>query len=47
MRTLYKNIENTGNLCKEEFTRRPSYEYNWDVPPSQCCQRERDENMKP
>lgn len=39
MRERYQNLIETGKLCKEETKRRPSYEYDWTVPPSQCCKR--------
>ncbi|CAL8142685.1 unnamed protein product [Orchesella dallaii] len=35
----YQHLVKTGKLCPEEFKRRPSYEYDWTVPPSQCCKR--------
>jgi len=35
----YQHLVKTGKLCPEEFKRRPSYEYDWKVPPSQCCKR--------
>lgn len=35
----YQNLIKSGKLCAEEFRRRPSYEYDWTAPPSQCCKR--------
>ncbi|KAG5308215.1 B3GT6 galactosyltransferase, partial [Acromyrmex insinuator] len=29
-----------GALCPKEFRNRMSYQYNWTVPPSQCCNRQ-------
>ena len=31
------NSKEKGKLCKKEISIIPSYEYNWKVPPSQCC----------
>lgn len=39
MRTKHKSLESSGNLCLKEFSNFPGYEYNWHVPPSQCCER--------
>ncbi|KAI6183868.1 Hexosyltransferase [Aphelenchoides bicaudatus] len=33
------NIRETGRLCESEFQLRPSYVYDFSVPPSQCCSR--------
>jgi len=30
----------SGTLCPKEFRNRMSYQYNWTVPPSQCCNRQ-------
>jgi len=27
----------TGDLCVDELPNRPGYNYNWSLPPSQCC----------
>lgn len=32
-------ILKTGHLCRQQFKKRPSYIYNWDVLPTQCCER--------
>jgi len=39
VRTLYKNLLETGRLCGNngQYRRRLSYTYNWSVPPSLCC----------
>jgi len=39
LRTLYRNLLETGRLCGHngQFRRRLSYIYNWSVPPSLCC----------
>lgn len=28
----------TGDICIDEVQISPGYQYNWDVPPSQCCE---------
>ena len=40
MRDKYKNMNTIGRQCIEETQLRKSYEYNWKVPPSQCCERQ-------
>ena len=35
----YKNLVTYDKLCPSEFRKRASYEYDWRVPPSQCCKR--------
>jgi len=39
LRTLYKNLLETGRLCglSGEYRHRLSYIYDWSVPPSLCC----------
>lgn len=39
MHHLYNNLmlSNQVRLCAQEYKDRNSYEYNWKVPPSQCC----------
>ena len=41
LRTLYRNLLDTGRLCGRDgqFRRRLSYVYDWSVPPSLCCVR--------
>ncbi|CAD5216776.1 unnamed protein product [Bursaphelenchus xylophilus] len=39
MYKLAKNVRENGQLCQKEFQSRPSYVYDFSVPPSQCCQR--------
>ncbi|XP_062506115.1 beta-1,3-galactosyltransferase 6-like [Corticium candelabrum] len=39
MKAKHQSLEQTGKLCPKEMMVRPSYEYNWNVLPSQCCQR--------
>ena len=39
MRNKWKHYKNTGKLCEKEFQLRPSYMYNWDKPPTECCKR--------
>ncbi|XP_032087808.1 LOW QUALITY PROTEIN: beta-1,3-galactosyltransferase 6 [Thamnophis elegans] len=35
----HQTLAKEGKLCKEEVKLRLSYVYDWNVPPSQCCQR--------
>lgn len=35
----HQTLIREGKLCKEEVKLRLSYIYDWNVPPSQCCQR--------
>lgn len=37
MRRMYKHIQQTDRTCENEHLIRPTYEYNWNVKPSQCC----------
>ena len=39
MYSKFRTLQQTGKQCHKEFQTRWSYEYNWNVPPSQCCQR--------
>lgn len=39
LKNLYNNLREFGKMCKEELKIRSSYNYNWTVPPSKCCQR--------
>ena len=39
MRSKFKNLQETGNQCEKEYQTRLSYEYNWNHPPTQCCER--------
>jgi len=41
LRTLYKNLLDTGRLCGKngQYRRRLSYIYDWSVAPSLCCVR--------
>jgi galactosylxylosylprotein 3-beta-galactosyltransferase len=39
MKALFANMQQTGKLCFKEFQARPSYVYDFSVPPSQCCTR--------
>lgn len=40
-----RTLESRGVLCQKETRLRPSYVYNWSVPPSQCCKRTEDPNV--
>lgn len=37
MREKWHFLQKTGDICYEELQVTPGYNYNWDVPPSQCC----------
>ena len=39
MKTLFKNLQTFGKLCKNEIEIKYSYEYNWKTHPSLCCHR--------
>lgn len=41
MREKYRNLHTLGRLCEVEEQTRLSYRYDWRVPPSQCCKREK------
>lgn len=34
---LHENLTNKGHLCKLEYQKRPAYNYDWSVLPSECC----------
>lgn len=40
MQSLHDYYQSTGVLCSKEIRSRMSYNYNWTVPPSQCCHRQ-------
>ncbi|KAK0176378.1 hypothetical protein PV328_000522 [Microctonus aethiopoides] len=40
MRKIHDFYMSTGTLCATEIKIRMSYQYNWTVPPSQCCNRQ-------
>ncbi|CAG9540584.1 unnamed protein product [Cercopithifilaria johnstoni] len=40
LKKLYASVVNTGKLCEKEYRIRPSYVYDWSVPPSMCCTRQ-------
>ncbi|XP_076232846.1 beta-1,3-galactosyltransferase 6 isoform X2 [Calliopsis andreniformis] len=37
MKNMYEYYQMSGALCVKEIRNRMSYNYNWTVPPSQCC----------
>ena len=39
MRKKHEHLNSKGALCEKEFLVRKSYEYNWNVEPSKCCER--------
>ncbi|CAD5212450.1 unnamed protein product [Bursaphelenchus okinawaensis] len=39
MYAMADNVKQSGQMCQKEFQSRPSYVYDFSVPPSQCCQR--------
>jgi len=38
MKAKWARISVGGKLCRREIVYRQSYNYNWELPPSQCCQ---------
>ncbi|XP_032664442.1 beta-1,3-galactosyltransferase 6 [Odontomachus brunneus] len=40
MRSMHEYYQASGALCSKEVRNRMSYQYNWTVPPSQCCNRQ-------
>ena len=39
MTDKYYNIRHTGLMCSVQFEERNSYMYDWNAPPSECCNR--------
>ena len=39
MSEKHENLQNHGKLCLKESNHFHGYEYDWGVPPSQCCKR--------
>ncbi|RZF38563.1 hypothetical protein LSTR_LSTR006158 [Laodelphax striatellus] len=39
LRHLYSETVTHGRMCTQEVLSRPSYNYNWQAPPSLCCNR--------
>lgn len=39
MRKKHRTLKSTGHLCEREYQTRLSYEYNWNVEPTKCCER--------
>ncbi len=37
MKNKHENLQMKGHMCEREYKSRPSYVYNWNVPPSMCC----------
>lgn len=42
MKTKYNSLKQTGRQCVKEVQNRGSYEYDWNVSPSECCKRQPD-----
>ena len=42
MREKWHFLSKTGDICYEEVQITPGYNYNWSVPPSQCCVPDKD-----
>ena len=40
MQRKYLSLKTNGVLCEKEFQTRPSFTYNWELPPSSCCKRD-------
>jgi len=36
----HNSLQETGKLCKKEVQYKPSYIYDWNKPPSECCKRQ-------
>ena len=41
MRTKHRTLKTARHLCEREYQTRLSYEYNWNVEPTKCCERKR------
>ena len=41
MRKKQRTLRTAGHLCEVEYQTRLSYEYNWNVEPTECCERKR------
>ena len=41
MRKKHSLLKERGVQCEKEYQTRLSYEYNWDVDPSKCCERKK------
>ncbi|XP_059489019.1 beta-1,3-galactosyltransferase 6-like isoform X2 [Neocloeon triangulifer] len=39
MKALWRQLKEKGKMCETEETLVPGFEYNWNVPPSKCCNR--------
>ncbi|CAD6192091.1 unnamed protein product [Caenorhabditis auriculariae] len=39
MLAMFDSLKSHGVLCPKQYQTRPSYVYNWAVPPSECCTR--------
>lgn len=39
MHAKHGSLKKSGRLCEREFSKFHGYEYDWNVPPSQCCLR--------
>lgn len=39
IRDKHNYLMMTGKLCRNQFQKRLSYIYNWNVPPTKCCER--------
>ena len=40
MQRKYLSLKSKGVLCEKEFQTRPSFTYNWELPPTSCCKRD-------
>lgn len=45
IKAKWASLRDRGKLCETETRLRPSYDYNWAVPPSLCCQRTNDPSI--
>ena len=39
MNDKFSSLKSSGQICRKETVLFHGYNYNWDVPPSQCCER--------
>ena len=41
MRKKHRSLKAVSHLCEKEYQTRLSYEYNWNIEPTKCCERKR------
>ena len=45
MKSKHYSLTSSNTLCEREVKVRNSYEYNWDVAPSLCCNRNQESSL--